>query len=149
MKTMEKHTRSAAPTTSVPSRELADLDFVQKLGRPPWHVASTREISDATGISFARLSNWITRRQWPAPEPRQLYRRVGNKSLFRIDRVTQWLTGASIDDQALRYMESVGLGPGELELWAHVAYWERLELWPHVWQPLDVDTYVAFLLTMK
>jgi hypothetical protein len=86
--------------------------------------------------------------QETAPEPRQLYR-SGNRSLFRLDRETQWLTGASIDDQALSYLESVSLGPGELELWAHVAYSEHLELWPHVWQPLDVDTYVAFLLTMK
>jgi hypothetical protein len=125
------------------------VDLAAKLNRPPWHVASTREISDATGISFSRLSNWVTRRTWPPAEPRHLYRRVGNKSLYRLDRVIEWFTGASIDDQALRYMESVGLGPGDHDLWALIAQYERWSLWPHVWRPLDVDTYVAFLLTMK
>jgi hypothetical protein len=123
----------------------AHVDLVNALARPPWHVCSTKELSQAAGIPFAQLSNWTTRHLFVPPEPRQLYRRVGNKSLFRLDRVTEWLTGTSIDKQALRYLESVGLGPGDLELWAHVAYWERLELWPHVWQPRDVDTYVAFL----
>lgn len=125
------------------------VDLARQLARPPWHVASTRELSDATGISFSRLSNWITRRQWPAPEPRQLYRRVGNKSLFRIDRVVEWLTGVQIEDQAQSYLRSVGLAADDRELWPHVVQLERFGLWKHVWQPRDLETYLAYLVTMK
>ena len=136
-------------TAPVPKQQLCDLDLGGALNRPPWHVASTREISDATGISFSRLSNWITRRQWPAPEPRQLYHRVGNKSLFRVDRVVEWLTGVPIDDQSQTYLRSVGLAADDRPLWPHVAEMERFRLWKHVWQPRDLETYLAYLVTMK
>lgn len=138
------------PTRKIPDKlghEFADADLVQTLRRPPWHVASTREISDATGITFGRLSNWLMRRLFVPPETRQLYHRVGNKSLFRIDRVVEWLSGVPLEEQAQRYLGSVGLAADDRELWPHVVMLERLNVWPHVWRPRDFEMYLASLAT--
>ena len=77
--------------------------LMHRLSRPSWHVASTREFSDALDVSFARLSNWVCRRQWAPSEARHLYRLTGNKSLFRIDRVTEFLSGTPPEQQAHDY----------------------------------------------
>lgn len=120
-------------------------DLTIRLARPPWQVATTAEVASAANIPFGRLSNWIQRGQWPAAEPRRLYRLDGNKRVFRLDAVVEWLTGAAPTVQALDYLTSAGVAPREGEVWAHVALLERLRVFPHRWPPRDREAYLATL----
>lgn len=124
-----------------------DLNLAQALCRPPWHVASTMEIAEASGISFGRLSNWTTRRLFVRPEPRAVFRVGGNRNLYRIDRVTVWLTGASVQDQALSYLQRVGLAPDDgRDLWEHVRMLEAFRLFGHYWR---LNDHKAYMLTLR
>ncbi len=120
-------------------------DLVHLLARPPWHVATTAELAAATNVPFGRLSNWIQRGQWPKAEPRHLYRLDGNKRVFRIDTVVEWLTGAAPAVQAMTYLEQVGLTPQSGDVWRHVRMLERVGVFAHRWEPRDPDGYIATL----
>jgi hypothetical protein len=128
---------------------LSSSDLASRLNRPPWHTCSTKELSQALGISFGRLSNWICRGQWGVePAPRPLFRLTGNKTVWRVDSVVTWLTGVPADDQARRYLMSVGLFFEGHEIWELVRYWERLgTIWKHAWPPRDREAYLASLGT--
>jgi hypothetical protein len=80
--------------------DIATTDLAERLRRPPWHVASTKELAQAMGITFGRLSNWVVRGQFVPAAPRHLFRLTGNKSVYRVDKVVEWLTGVPADDQA-------------------------------------------------
>ena len=122
----------------------AEIDLVERLRRPPWHVASTAEIADATAISFGRLSNWVVRKQFVLPEPRDLFR-VGNRRVYRLDRVVGWLSGVTLEQQARRYLGSLGLLPNarDDDIWLHIRRLEGLRLWTHFWEPRTLSGYLA------
>jgi hypothetical protein len=96
-------------------------------------------------VSFSRLSNWICRRQWVPPEPRQLYRLTGNKSLYRIDKVVQFLSDIQPERQANDYLTSVCLEPDGRPIWELVRLLEGLNLFRHAWRPRDQALYLAGL----
>jgi hypothetical protein len=146
----------ATPVPVPPSREkqsrpgrvgtfVFDVDIAKVLNRPPWHVASTAEIAEATGIAFSRLANWVVRKRFVRPEPRSRYRLVGNRNLYRVDKVVSFFTGVPVDDQAHLYLQSVGVPPDGRDLWTHVQMLEGLNVFDHVWRPRDQEVYLAAL----
>jgi hypothetical protein len=128
-----------------------NLDLGQILNRPSWHVATTREIAEAASIPFGQLSNWVVRRQrqFPLPEPRQLYRLDRNARVFRVDKVTEWMSGVPALEQAVRYLDASGLSPmnsSDADIFEYIAFLERLRIFTHRWPPRDLEAYLNTLM---
>lgn len=129
------------------AREFAGADLVEALARPPWHVGSTAEISSAAKIPFGRLGNYVCRGQFVRAEPRHLFRLKGNRSVFRLDRVTLWLSSVPLAEQALRYLARVGLTPPPgADVREHICMLERCGVFSHAWRPRDLEAYLKTLL---
>lgn len=124
---------------------LVDAQLSRVLSRPPWHVATTAEIAEATSTPFSTLSNWIVRGKFSPAEPRGLFHVDGNKRVYRIDVVTEHLSGVGSGEQALHYLQTVGLEPESSDVWSHIVLLERLNLFQHRWRPRDAEAYLATL----
>ncbi len=59
---------------------------------PSWRVYSTPEVAhDLLLIHNGSLFNWTQRRIAPPVEPTNLYRKVGRRNLYRLDKLCRWL----------------------------------------------------------
>jgi hypothetical protein len=60
--------------------------------RPLWHAIGSLELTRLLGLHPNTVHNWKMRQTGPDPEPAGLYRKTGNKVLYRPDLVLVWLS---------------------------------------------------------
>jgi hypothetical protein len=60
--------------------------------RPLWHAIGSLELTRLLGVHPNTVHNWKMRGTGPEPEPAGLYRKTGNKLLYRPDLVLAWLS---------------------------------------------------------
>src|SRR5947208_4818915 len=85
-------------------------------GLPPWSAVGTVELARLLGVHQQTLWNRSVRGQMPPAEEPGLYRRTGNRKLYRIDAVLGWLPGGDGPapwDWARRYLGSAWHIPPE------------------------------------
>lgn len=81
---------------------------------PVWRPISTREMAKFLGTNVQTLANWRVRDQ--GPRYAFAKRGKGNKCVYRLSDVLEWLSGRpswEFDGEWLAYR---GLGPEELDL---------------------------------
>lgn len=64
-------------------------EVLTRLGteRPVWHAIGSLELTRLLGVHPNTVHNWKMRQTGPEPEPAGLYRKTGNKLLYRPDLV--------------------------------------------------------------
>lgn len=80
---------------------------------PIWRLQSSRQMAHHLGVSIQTLANWRVREQGP----RYTYaaRGKGNKCLYRLSDVLEWLSGRPSWEFEGEWLAYRGLGPEELD----------------------------------